>query len=333
MHAAARTLNPACPASRSPAVTYDAQLVEETVLLAMRAEPPERQTAFRQDRDSIYEVADADMRDTGFRELHARWFVSLELGRPLERALGERPELMLARGCSVLRAQCLPEEAADLAAGADAPLIVICLRPQSLIDRERLLPFLRHELMHVADMLDPAFGYERELPVSEAGPAYDGILRDRYRVIWDTTIDGRLVRGGLLPATARQVRLAEFARAFPMLAERTEECFARWFGEARPVHREIVTFAMTPGSCPAGRRLDGRCPLCRLPVAVLDGQVERLAAETVAELVRRYPQWRPELGLCRQCADLSRSRHGLCLASRPEPSSNSPFLNFDHPRS
>ena len=39
------------------------------------------------------------------------------------------------------------------------PRIVVRLRPQSLLDPEALRTLLRRELLHVADMLDPAFGY------------------------------------------------------------------------------------------------------------------------------------------------------------------------------
>jgi hypothetical protein len=98
-------------------------------------------------------------------KLNLRWFVRLGLHHPVEEAIEERAEL----------------------AGRVVQVRVL----------------LRHELMHVADMLDPAFGYERSLPTSDDGPSADNIVRDRYRVLWDVTIDGRLARAGLAHPDAR----------------------------------------------------------------------------------------------------------------------------------
>jgi hypothetical protein len=116
---------------------------------------------------------------------------------------------------------------ADVGLPVDAaPTIVVRLRPQSLLDPEGLRTLLRRELLHVADMLDPAFGYLKELPSVERDPAVVNLLRERYRVLWDATIDGRLCREGLLGTRARAVGLSEFARAFPMLKEGTEAALA-----------------------------------------------------------------------------------------------------------
>jgi hypothetical protein len=106
-------------------------------------------------------------------------------------------------------------------------------------------------------MVDPAFGYEKELPRVDQDPAVVNLLRERYRVLWDTTIDGRLCRGGRLGARARAARLSEFTRAFPMLSEGAEMAFAPWFDEPRPTHAAMVEFIQEPlgsgGDNPAHR--------------------------------------------------------------------------------
>jgi len=64
--------------------------------------------------------------------------------------------------------------------------------------------------MHLADMLDPAFGYERNLSAAADGPSAENIVRDHYRVLWDVTIDGRLARHGVASSGARVARWREF---------------------------------------------------------------------------------------------------------------------------
>jgi hypothetical protein len=144
--------------------------VEESALLAERRLSAAEAAAFRAERDGIYEADEPDEREARFAELHGRFFLQLGLDRPLHEVLGERSELLLrTRGCRVLPASSRREETADVRADLGAPVdaaptIVVRLRPQSLLDQGALRTLLRRELLHVADMLDPAFGYLKELP-------------------------------------------------------------------------------------------------------------------------------------------------------------------------
>jgi hypothetical protein len=226
--------------------------VEESVLLAERKLPPAEAAAFRAERDRIYEVDEPDEREARFEELHGRFFLQLGLDRPLHEALAERPALLVrSRGCRVLPAVSRSEEAADVrreldAPPATAPTIVLHLRPQSLLDPAALGTLLRRELLHVADLLDPAFGCVRERPSFDPDPAAAHLLRDRYRVVWDVSIDGRLCREGFLGSQARADRRRDFARAFRMQEERAEAAFARWFDGPPPTHAAILAFAREP---------------------------------------------------------------------------------------
>jgi hypothetical protein len=259
----------AAGAPRSPSaafrVTYDAALVEESVLLAERRLPAADAGAFRAERNRIYGAEDPDEREARFEELHGRVFLRLGLDRPLHEALAGRPDLLLrASGCRVLPAARRDEEMADLCAALDGrpgstPTMVVRLRPQSLLDPEPLRSWLRRELLHVADMLDPEFGYRRELPDVETDPALLSLLRERYRVVWDTTVDGRLCRQGGLDSRARAVRRAEFGRCFPTLGTGTEKAFASWFDEPRPRHTAIVAFIQGPRR-PTAHEPGGRLP-------------------------------------------------------------------------
>ena len=298
--------------------TYAPDLVEETVLLAERTVQGDALRGFRRERNAVYDIADPERRDAAFREAHFRWFVRLGLHRPVEEAIEERAELAgRVAQVRVLRALRRQEEGADLfdralpdAAGRRQPLMALRLRPSLLLDAEALGALLRHELMHVADMLDPGFGYERRLPPSDDGPSADNIVRDRYRVLWDVTIDGRLARAGLAHPDARAARRREFAATFSMLGDRADQMFNEWFDRVVPTHQAVAAFAITPpGPIGAERGGTGLCPLCRFPVASLDPHPERLTAGARSQIEREYPSWSIDRGLCPQCLDLYEAQH------------------------
>ncbi|MBI3494346.1 MAG: hypothetical protein HY047_21575 [Acidobacteria bacterium] len=290
-------------------------LMEEAVLLAERRTDRDVARAFRRERDRIYDVRDPESRDAQFRALNLRWFARFGLQARVEAAVNEHAGFT-GRLCGgrIVRAIARAEEGADLIDPASrahvraGPLLVLRLRPESLLDQDTLQAFLRHELMHVADMLDPAFGYERTLPPSDGGPSADNMLRDRYRVVWDATIDGRLARAGFGSAATRDTRLHEFTAAFAMLGEDGPSAFEIWWDADRPTHGAMVAFAtFATGPAHAGA---GRCPVCRFPAASLDDRVSRIVPPVVAAIREENPSWRIEQGLCSQCLDLYEARYG-----------------------
>jgi hypothetical protein len=171
---------------------------------------------------------------------------------------------------------------------------------------------LRHELFHIADMLDPVFAYEPTLPASEVGPTYDSLLRDRYRTLWDTTINGRMVKRGWLPALTRSQHLCDFAVSFPMLGDGIEKDFARFFDQEPHNHPEFVAFSQNPRLALGSVRVDpqpgSRCALCGFPTYTFQRQPEGLDPLTIAAIVHDFPQWHPSDGLCTQCRDLYQAK-------------------------
>ncbi|MBI3940875.1 MAG: hypothetical protein HY315_08575 [Acidobacteria bacterium] len=301
-------------------IEYDAQLVEEAVL--GRAEGHSEEGAFRRARNRIYQVSDCERREREFRDFHAEWFDRLKLGHPIAAALNEQPSLrQQTRFCRILCAKSSKEEGADLhrargaqpvsVTGADT-VILIKLKPETLLDPLGLRTLLRHELMHIADMLDPGFGYQPLLPQSEAGPTYDSLVRERYRVLWDTWIDGRLLRRGRLGEAIRERRRVDFLTTFPMCGQEAEEKFRQVFDSDSQTHAGLMAFALDPGIAgdrsQAGAPRAQQCPLCRFPsFNLIDGRVD-LSADALEEIALDFPNWLPEHGLCGQCADLYRER-------------------------
>jgi hypothetical protein len=203
---------------------------------------------FHRERDPLYAISDPDGREAAFVTLHARWFQRLGLDRLLPGALAERPEVEAACArCVVLRARAAAVEAADLLVAPPRPptLLVRCT-PERLASPADARAFLRHELLHVADMLDRDFGYEPRLP-DGAGRRPDARLAERYRVLWDTYVDGRLVAGTRAPAGLRAERWREFRSAFPELGDEAPAAFREFFGARHRTHAELVAFAGTGG--------------------------------------------------------------------------------------
>jgi hypothetical protein len=283
---------------------FDPRLVEAAVLAAIRGHGSAGQ--FHAERDTLYEVVDLEPREAAFEALHARWFRRLGLDQPLQAALAEQPGIAARCGrWLVLPARSRRDEMADLLVGSDVrPTLLLQVTPEMVATPERLWPLLRRELRHVADMLDPAFGYEATLPPGGGGSARERVVRDSYRVLWNAWVDGRLVRLGRLPATARAERLADFARAFPHLGTGAEAAFDRFFDAPQLTHAALVAFA---AGGPEGAR-PTRCRICDLPTCALEPAPETLPGEVLAAIGRDFPWWRPADGLCRRCAELYMAR-------------------------
>jgi hypothetical protein len=226
---------------------YEPAFVETAVLAALNDQRHE--CAFHAERDPLYAIADGDEREAAFTALHARWFDRLRLDHPLRQALAERPEIEAGCArCIVVHAPAARAEVADLLVSPwGRPQLVLRLTPETLARPDCALALLRHELLHVADMLDPDFGYEPRLP-SPDGAAFDPARTGRYRVLWDAYVDGRLVRQGRVPSTRRGERLSEFRQAFGALGEGTEAAFERFFDADRCTHAGLIAFATVHGT-------------------------------------------------------------------------------------
>lgn len=301
------------------AIEYEPRLVEEAVLRALRGRAEE--TGFRTQRDRLYEITDLEARDAGFRAFHAAWFERLGLGGLIAQALQEWPSVAANTARRLVAyASSGRDEGAELfvspenGRGEVGRTVVIHLRAETLTLPDHLRSLLRHELLHIDDMLDPGFGYEPRFPVSAAGPTYERVLQDRYRALWDAFVDGRLARLGWAPARIRVERLNDFARAFPMLRERTEEAFERFFGGASLTHAELLAFAADPERALSreggGPHPGERCPLCGFPTHAFEPEPGRLPPAVRERIQESFPGWDPAAGLCQQCADLYRSRAG-----------------------
>jgi len=307
---------------------FEPRLVEEAVWRAIRGRTEERE--FDGAREAVYEIVDPDERERAFALFYGSWFRRLTLGDPVLHAIDERLDgLASVRRVAIVRAAAWKQEGAELfvADRADRSVVVAIL-PDTLVDHHRTRTLLRRELLHVADMLDPAFEYAPRLPAQRTGPAADRPLQDRYRVLWNCSVDGRLLREGRLGEGAREARLEEFRSVFRCLGDHVEEGFARLFDGPRPSHPRLTALAANPelafGLQREPRSAGARCSLCGFPTSVFESAPEKLPERVLGTIRSEFPEWTTEHGLCRQCADLYRARSLSATAEELVPSAISP---------
>jgi len=168
--------------------------------------------------------------------------------------------------------------------------------------------FLRHELMHLQDMVDPAFGYVPELPVSGPSLNQSRLARERYRLLWDVSIDGRLTLSGRTTIATKEQRWTEFSNAFAFWTEgRQKEVFESLWTNPSPSHERLAELVTDPRQLQATTRPGpgAPCPLCGFPTFVWATPAS-LAEPTLSAIHSEFPQWTPEQGACARCSSIYR---------------------------
>jgi hypothetical protein len=180
-------------------IEYDPGLVERTIFLIAR-----RDSAFESELhamvDPLYAMAQGSAREAAFQKVHASLFVRFGMPGILEQLLDEQPLIAESvERCIIREAIRRTSESAELFIRANPPqkekTLMIQVAASSLVEPSNLHSFLRRELLHIADMLDPRFEYRLER--FEGTPARQNLARDRYRLLWNIYVEGRLHRSGL----------------------------------------------------------------------------------------------------------------------------------------
>src|SRR5262249_54180805 len=150
------------------------------------------------EREKLYSILDPDERNAAFFRMNLAWFREWGLERLLVTLLKEFPLLPPALNLLVFRkARSKNEEGAELYVSAETGRNgVLAVLTERFGQDGPLTSFLRHELMHLQDMVDPAFGYSPHLDLPGKTAAQQRLMRERYRLLWDITIDGRLTGAG-----------------------------------------------------------------------------------------------------------------------------------------
>lgn len=231
---------------------YDPQLVEQATFLAARS-VPERECATHQLLDPLYRIADAESRQRAFREAYGELFRRFELDRIIPAFVLEFPLLggRIPR-CIVREAERRRAQSVDLysdrsgggAIGVERALI-IALCPECLLEADRLRPWLIGQLRHIEDMVDERFGYKRELP--GASTAQQNLIRDRYALLWDIFVEGRLIRSGMLTGDGAVGLRASFDRVFSQGGASPSRLGFEWLLDQDGLtHAQLMSWAVEP---------------------------------------------------------------------------------------
>jgi hypothetical protein len=296
---------------------YDEDFVESAVLLCAagrRKGIPSLQIArFHVERERLYSILDPDDRNAGFFRLHLQWFREWNLERFLTEPLKEFPLLSSALSLLAFRkSRTKNDDGTELYVNeAGERSGVLAMRPERLVQEEELTAFLRHELMHLNDMVDPIFAYRPELSVSGHSLSDHRLARERYRMLWDVSIDGRLTRAGRGTMASQDQRWLEFAAAFAFWPQtRQQEVFHSLWSDPAPNHGLLEELVCDPRQLQqtSGPRPGAPCPLCGFPTfawATFTAQADR----AVGVIRSEFPHWAPEHGACARCFAIYRANH------------------------
>ena len=233
-------------------IEYEQSLVETAVFLAVRTDA-RLEGELHKITDRLYEIPDEEQRQREFVPVFRDSFTKLGLDRLISGLLAERPligeqvERCVVREAAKRRAECAELHVRSDASGDDdgGRTLVIQICPQSFIETGRFITLMRRELLHVADMLDERFGYVREAFSGE--PSRQNLQRDRYRILWDTFVEGRLDREQLSTKRDKDRYKHAFGRAFGLDPDSEyDAAVERVFDADSLTHNQLMDWAREP---------------------------------------------------------------------------------------
>lgn len=261
---------------------------------------------FHGERERLYRVLDPDERNAAFFKLHLAWFREWGFEQFLSSAVAHYPVLTTElKAVGFRKARRGDEEGSELFVSSESGRhAVVALKTERFSDRDALSRFLRHELMHVRDMVAKEFGYSPTLDLRGPAASQQRLIRERYRILWDVTIDGRLTRDGVLLAETREKRFSEFARAYSFWAgEKKQQVFEALWNDDVPQHQRLMHLASDPRDLARSTApLPGAsCPLCDFPTFQW---ATAEALDHIEPLIRsEFQHWDRGQGVCHRCQE------------------------------
>lgn len=310
-------------------IRYDTQLVDDIVYkgLAEREKNGDYDlyAEYHKKRDEIYGL-EPEMRPKKFRELDNEFFKRLGYDGYVAEVFSEFPNIKeVVEEVHVRRATTRQNEGSNVV--DEGRKVIVRLYPELFLAGDEISKVMRHELMHVSDIMDKSFGYQVE--DFDPSPMEDRIIRDRYRLFWDISVDGRLEKMGKETHDTRESWKREFDTFFKKIPDDTrDQIFSRlWSAEEPLTHEKMVdlskdinkVLALAAVENNLGEReeepekigpLPGTtCPLCGFPSF---DWVEEVATdeEIVKGLKEDFPDWEPHDGVCARCAEYYKIKAG-----------------------
>ncbi len=172
-------------------IKFEAAFVEEAVFLVIKNHEETGNfhalvELFYQQKDPIYETVSESDRDVEFRKFYEHYFTQLGLRCLFEELFAEFPLLANSKLPIFIRQTSNPkQEGAEIYTTGEIKTAIVKLRVTKILDKPSLQSFLRQELMHISDMLDPVFQYSPEAPLGGSSEVEENLIRDRFRQLWN----------------------------------------------------------------------------------------------------------------------------------------------------
>jgi hypothetical protein len=297
---------------RTLQLLYDEDLVESVIFLCAsgkrRGVPPLQIRRFHHEREKLYSILDLEERNAAFFRLHTSWLREWKIEKTITDVTGAFP--LLAESLKLLafrKARSKSEEGAELYVNlAGDRHGIVAILAERLGDDASSIPFLNHELMHLLDMVNPGFAYSPEIQLAGRSAPQQRLIRERYRLLWDATIDGRLAASDRPTIASRAQRRSEFDRSFSFWPDlRRQEVFESLWITAIPNHRELLVLADDPHSYSAApeSHAGGTCPLCGFSTFAW-GDFHTADPAIIETIKAQFPDWTPETGACNRCLEI-----------------------------
>jgi hypothetical protein len=297
-------------------ILYDDEFVEGAVFVFVNnrdhAPPPLQVRRFHRDREKCYGILDPDQRNSAFFNLHLEWFREWELEKTVLAPLDEFPLLLPALSTLVFRkARVKNDEGAELYVNPDNGRAgVVALRAERFNQLDHLARFLRHEFTHLYDMVNPAFNYEPQVHLAGRNPSQQRLVRERYRLLWDITIDGRLATSSRNAHVTREQHRSAFDRAFAFWPEKKRDnVFLSLWDNPQPHHDALLAIASDPRNIQSSNKPSpgAPCPLCGFATFAW-AETSAFSGATAAEIKAEFPHWTVADGACQRCVSIYRLR-------------------------
>jgi len=295
---------------------------------------------FHEMADPIYEKFSLDDREPEFKKLYQQLFGKWGFADILNDSFNEFPALRAKIGIVLVRGVLkedqegvdilrkwgtVEEKLAKQFEEKGQKGVGIKLIPRRFYD-PAINRYLRHELTHISDMLDEAFGYDADTKVG-FNPGEEHLILNRYRVLWSLHIDSRITRSGKEPMFSKEYRFREFRTWYrKILPGQAESVFEGLWQTEYLTHAELLEMAsdtirvldraieVEDGEIPdlptKPLLMPGfPCPLCRFPTYSWVEDLEEKVEEYVLDYIREnHPGWDVEYGACDRCFEVYKLR-------------------------
>jgi len=312
-------------------VIYDSQLVDDIVYKGLAVKEKDGDFTlykeYHEKRDAIYEL-EKEQRPKKFKELDSLFFNRLGYDSYLNEILDEFPILKgKVEEVHIRRATTKQNEGSNVV--DKGRKILIRLYPELFIEGNTILKGIRHELMHVSDMMDESFGYKDE--EFNCSPMEERMINDRYRLFWDISVDGRLIREGRETIADINERRREFDSFYIKIPKKTRDIIFDkiWCGEVSLTHDKMIEMAKKIDNLLAllegmeSKEIDkikeeaqesGPLPgtICKLCGFQSYDWIEEIGNdEEIVNIIREdFPDWSIKDGICSRCAEHYKIRAG-----------------------